>query len=206
MFAVLKTGGKQYKVQSGDVLRVEKLAAAAGEKVQFNEILMLGSTIGAPTVEGAAVQAEVIDQIKGEKLIHYVKRRRKHSSQRKKGHRQQLTLLRVTDILESGADNSGVKAAVGAGSVSGEAAPAAAPAKKAAPKKAAAAAGGDDLKKLSGVGPALEKKLIEAGVTTFAQIAAWGEADIAEFDEKLSFKGRIEREGWVEQAKELANG
>ena len=206
MFAVLKTGGKQYKVQSGDVLRVEKLAAAAGEKVQFNEILMLGSTIGAPTVEGAAVQAEVIDQIKGEKLIHYVKRRRKHSSQRKKGHRQQLTLLRVTDILESGADKTGVKAAVGAGSVSGEAAPAAAPAKKAAPKKAAAAAGGDDLKKLSGVGPALEKKLIEAGVTTFAQIAAWGEAEIAEFDEKLSFKGRIEREGWVEQAKELANG
>ncbi|MDV4168108.1 MAG: 50S ribosomal protein L21 [Pseudomonadota bacterium] len=206
MFAVLKTGGKQYKVQSGDVLRVEKLAAAAGEKVQFNEILMLGSTIGAPTVEGAAVQAEVIDQIKGEKLIHYVKRRRKHSSQRKKGHRQQLTLLRVTDILESGADKSGVKAAVGAGSVSGEAAPAAAPAKKAAPKKAAAAAGGDDLKKLSGVGPALEKKLIEAGVTTFAQIASWGEAEIAEFDEKLSFKGRIEREGWVEQAKELANG
>ena len=206
MFAVLKTGGKQYKVQSGDVLRVEKLAAAAGEKVQFNEILMLGSTIGAPTVEGAAVQAEVIDQIKGEKLIHYVKRRRKHSSQRKKGHRQQLTLLRVTDILESGADKTGVKAAVGAGSVSGEAAPAAAPAKKAAPKKAAAAAGGDDLKKLSGVGPALEKKLIEAGVTTFAQIASWGEAEIAEFDEKLSFKGRIEREGWVEQAKELANG
>lgn len=202
MFAVLKTGGKQYKVQSGDVLRVEKLAAAAGEKVQFNEILMLGSTIGAPTVEGAAVQAEVIDQIKGEKLIHYVKRRRKHSSQRKKGHRQQLTLLRVTDILESGADKTGVKAAVGAGSVSGAAAPAA---KKAAPK-AAAAAGADDLKKLSGVGPALEKKLIEAGVTTFAQIAAWGEAEIAEFDEKLSFKGRIEREGWVEQAKELANG
>jgi large subunit ribosomal protein L21 len=64
----------------------------------------------------------------------------------------------------------------------------------------------DDLKKLSGVGPALEKKLIAAGVTTFAQIAAWTEADIAEFDEKLSFKGRIEREGWVEQAKKLAEG
>ena len=104
MFAVMKTGGKQYKVQSGDVLRVEKLAATAGEKIQFNEILMVGSTVGAPLVEGAGVQAEVIDQIKGEKLIHYVKRRRKHSSQRKKGHRQQLTLLRVTEILEKGAD------------------------------------------------------------------------------------------------------
>ena len=207
MFAVLKTGGKQYKVQSGDVLRVEKLAAAAGEKVQFNEILMVGSTVGAPLVADAGVQAEVIDQIKGEKTIHYVKRRRKHSSQRKKGHRQQLTLLRVTEILEKGAEKSGVKAAVGAGSVAGVAVAAAAPKAKAAPKaeKAAApAAGGDDLKLLSGVGPALEKKLHAAGVTTFAQIAAWGDAEIAEFDEKLSFKGRIEREGWVEQAKELA--
>lgn len=207
MFAVLKTGGKQYKVTSGDVLRVEKLAAAAGETVQFNDILMVDTTVGAPFVAGAAVQAEVIDQIKGEKTINFVKRRRKHSSQRTKGHRQQLTLLRVTDILASGGDKTGVKAAVGAGSVAGVAAAAveAKPAaKKAAPKAAAPAAGADDLKKLSGVGPALEKKLHEAGVTTFAQIAAWTEADIAEFDEKLSFKGRIEREGWVEQAKELA--
>ena len=224
MFAVMKTGGKQYKVTSGDVLRVEKLAAEAGETVQFNEILMVGATIGSPMVDGAAVQAEVIDQIKGEKVIHFVKRRRKHGSQRTKGHRQQLTLLRVTDILEKGADKSGVKAAIGAGSVSGAAvaaatkdAPKKAAAKKAeapkaeakseAPKKAAKAdtgAAGDDLKQLSGVGPALEKKLHEAGVTTFAQIAAWGADDIAEMDEKLSFKGRIEREGWVDQAKKLA--
>ncbi|MGR3812927.1 MAG: 50S ribosomal protein L21 [Cognatishimia activa] len=213
MFAVLKTGGKQYKVQAGDVLRVEKLAADAGEKIQFNEVLMLGgdkTVVGAPLVEGAAVQADVIDQIKGEKLIKFVKRRRKHSSKRTVGHRQKLTLVRVTDILSSGADKSGVKAAIGAGSVSGAAVEAAAPAKKAPAKKAAKAeapaveAGADDLKKLSGVGPALEKKLHAAGVTSFAQIAAWGEAEIADFDEKLSFKGRIEREGWVEQAKELA--
>ena len=223
MFAVMKTGGKQYRVQAGDVLRVEKLAADAGEKVQFNEILMVGATVGTPLVDGAGVQAEIIDQIKGEKVIHFVKRRRKHGSKRTKGHRQQLTLLRVTDILEKGADKSGVKAAIGAGSVSVAAVEAAKPAKKAAPKKAAAAkkeaapekkaaapkakaadAGADDLKQLSGVGPALEKKLLAAGVTTFAQIAAWTEADIAEFDEKLSFKGRIEREGWVEQAKALA--
>ncbi|MEP2782076.1 MAG: 50S ribosomal protein L21 [Pseudoruegeria sp.] len=210
MFAVLKTGGKQYKVQSGDVLRVEKLAADAGETVQFNEILMVGATVGTPTVDGAAVQAEVIDQIKGEKVIHFVKRRRKHGSKRTKGHRQQLTLVRVTDILEAGADKSGIKAAIGSGSVSGAAVAAAAPAPKKAAKKADAApaveAGADDLKKLSGVGPALEKKLLAGGVTSFAQIAAWGEADVAEFDEKLSFKGRIEREGWIEQAKELAKG
>ncbi len=208
MFAVLKTGGKQYKVASGDLLRVEKLAADAGETIQFNDILMVGSTVGAPFVEGAGVQAEVIDQIKDAKKITFVKRRRKHSSKRTRGHRQQLTLVRITDILESGADKSGVKAAVGAASVAAVAAAAPAPKaeKKAAPKKAAAPAadGADDLKKLSGVGPALEKKLLENGVTTFAQIAAWTADDIVEFDEKLSFKGRIEREGWVEQAKELA--
>ena len=206
MFAVLKTGGKQYKVASGDVLRVEKLAAAAGETVQFNEILMVGSTVGAPFVEGAGVQAEVIDQIKGPKTINFVKRRRKHSSARKKGHRQQLTLVRIGDILEKGADKSGVKAAVN-GAAPVAAAPAAKPAKKAAaPKKAAATAGADDLKQLSGVGPALEKKLHEAGVTTFAQIAAWTPEDVAAMDEKLSFKGRIEREGWIAQAVELAKG
>jgi len=209
MFAVLKTGGKQYKVQSGDTLRVEKLAATAGETIQFNEILMVGTTIGAPMVADAGVQAEVIDQIKGDKVINFVKRRRKHSSKRTKGHRQQLTLVRITEILEKGADKTGVKAAIGAGSVSAVAVEAAAPAKKAAPKKAtkaapAAEAGADDLKALSGVGPALEKKLHEAGVTTFAQIAGWGADDIAEMDEKLSFKGRIEREGWVDQAKDLA--
>ncbi|MGA9434718.1 MAG: 50S ribosomal protein L21 [Roseobacter sp.] len=219
MFAVLKTGGKQYKVQAGDMLRVEKLAADAGETVQFNEILMLGgdkTVVGAPFVADAGVQAEVVDQIKGEKVINFVKRRRKHSSKRTKGHRQKLTLVKVTDILVSGADKSGIKAAMGAGSVSATAVAAAAPkaAKKAAPAKKAAApkaeaapaAASDDLKKLSGVGPALEKKLIEGGVTSFAQIAAWTEEDVAAMDEKLSFKGRIQREGWIEQAKELAKG
>ena len=232
MFAVLKTGGKQYKVQSGDMLRVEKLAADAGETIQFNEILMLGGdapVIGAPFVADAAVQAEVIDQVKGDKVINFVKRRRKHSSQRTKGHRQKLTLVRVTEILNSGADKSGVKAALGAGSVSAsaiaavvepasktktakpaaakatEAKPAeakATEAKPAAPKAGKAAAGGD-LKKLSGVGPALEKKLMAAGVTSLEQVAAWTEADVTKIDEELSFKGRIEREGWIAQAKEL---
>ncbi|WP_421705066.1 50S ribosomal protein L21 [Aliiroseovarius sp.] len=198
MFAVLKTGGKQYKVQSGDMLRVEKLAATAGETVQFNEILMVGATVGAPFVEGAGVQAEVVDQIKGDKVIHFVKRRRKHSSKRTKGHRQQLTLIKITEIMEKGADKSGVKAAIGAGSVSG-AAVAAAP--KAAPKAAAKAAApaaeaaADDLTQINGVGPAAAKKLAEAGITTFAQLAA---VDVDAFD---AVKVKAD---WVEQAKELA--
>ncbi|MHA6261827.1 50S ribosomal protein L21 [Arenibacterium sp. CAU 1754] len=224
MFAVIKTGGKQYKVQAGDMLRVEKLAADAGETVQFNDILMLGgdkTVVGAPLVAGAGVQAEVVDQIKGEKVIHFVKRRRKHSSKRTKGHRQKLTLVKVTDILASGADKSGVKAAIGAGSVAGVAVAATEankPAKKAAPKaepkaekpkaapKAKAAAGADDLTKISGVGPVIVKKLHALGVTSFAQIAAWTPEDVADMDEKLSFKGRIDRDDWLAQAAELAKG
>jgi len=195
MFAVLKTGGKQYKVQSGDMLRVEKLAADAGETIQFNDILMLGgdaATVGAPFVEGAAVQAEVVDQIKGEKTIKFVKRRRKHSSKRTRGHRQQLTLVKITDILSTGADKSGVKAAVGAASVSAAAVAALAPkAEAAAP---AADAGADDLTALNGVGPAAAKKLNEAGITTFAQLAAV-EGDV---------EGVKVKPEWIEQAKELA--
>ena len=187
MFAVLKTGGKQYKVQSGDVLRVEKLAADAGETVQFNDILMIGgdsTVVGAPTVAGAAVQAEVVDQIKADKVITFVKRRRKHSSQRTRGHRQQLTLLRVTEILSSGADATGVKAAVGAGSVSSA---------SAAP--AAAAEAGDDLTKITGVGPAAAKKLAEAGITTYAALA--------EVDAETFTATKVKPE-WIEQAKTLA--
>ncbi len=236
MFAVLKTGGKQYKVASGDVLRVEKLDAAAGETVQFNEILMVGDQVGAPLVADAGVQAEVIDQIKGVKTINFVKRRRKHSSKRTKGHRQQLTLLKVTEILAKGAGKSGVKAAINGAGVSvaaldaaapkkaakkpakkaepkaekpapkKEAAPKKAAPKKAAPKKAAAKAEADDLTRISGVGPVIVKKLHDLGVTTFAEIAAWSKDDIAAMDEKLNFKGRIDRDEWLKQAKELAKG
>lgn len=115
MFAVLKTGGKQYKVAKNDIFLVEKLTAEAGETVQFNEVLMFGGetvTVGAPRVEDAAVQAEVLEQMKGPKVISFVKRRRKHSSKRTRGHRQQLTRVRITEILTSGADASGVKAAI----------------------------------------------------------------------------------------------
>jgi large subunit ribosomal protein L21 len=212
MFAVLKTGGKQYKVHSGDVLRVEKLAATQGDKVQFNDILMLGSTVGTPLVAGAAVQAEVVDQIKGDKVIHFVKRRRKHGSQRTKGHRQQLTLLRVTEILADGAEKSGVMAAIGAGSAPAVAAPAprkaakkaapkaetkAAP-KKPAPAKAVAPAAADDLSAITGVGPAAVKKLIAAGITTYAQLGGMSDDDIAAI-------GTIKiKPEWVAQANDLA--
>lgn len=199
MFAVMKTGGKQYKVQSGDTLRVEKLAADAGETVQFNDILMLGgdtTVVGAPFVAGAAVQAEVVDQIKGDKLIHFVKRRRKHSSQRTKGHRQQLTLLKITEILSEGGDKSGVKAAIGAGAAgqSGKGVAKGAAQEKSADAGAALDAG-DDLTQITGVGPAAAKKLAEAGITTYAALAAV---------DPDTFEATKVKPEWVEQAKTLA--
>ena len=114
MYAIIETGGKQYKVQKNDVLAVEKLSAKGGDKVQFNAVLLTGGKevkVGDPLVKGAGVQATVIDQIKDKKVISFVKRRRKSSSKSKKGHRQQITLVKITDILESGADKTNVQEA-----------------------------------------------------------------------------------------------
>ena len=114
MYAIIETGGKQYRVQKDDVLAVEKLAANGGDKVQFNSVLLTGGKeikVGHPLIKGAGVQATVIDQLKGKKVISFVKRRRKSSSKSKKGHRQQITLVKITDILETGADKTNVKEA-----------------------------------------------------------------------------------------------
>lgn len=105
MFAVIRTGGKQYRVAAGDELTIEKLPAEAGESVEFDEVLMLGGdapTVGTPLVEGARVKAEVVEQTRGPKVLSFKKRRRKHGSKRIKGHRQHLTLVRVTEIVGAG--------------------------------------------------------------------------------------------------------
>ena len=105
MFAVIKTGGKQYRVAAEDVLKVEKIEGEPGEIVQFGDVLVVGGdsvTLGAPTVAGASVAAEVLEQGRGPKVIAFKKRRRKNS-RRKRGHRQEFTLLRITEILTDGA-------------------------------------------------------------------------------------------------------
>jgi large subunit ribosomal protein L21 len=115
MFAVLKTGGKQYRVAANDVLTVEKLPAEAGDTVEFREVLMLGGDepkVGAPLIDGAVVTAEVLEQFRGPKVISFKKRRRKHSSQRKRGHRQHLTRVRITDISAGGAKAAKAEAEV----------------------------------------------------------------------------------------------
>ena len=110
MFAVIKTGGKQYKVFKNDILVVEKLSANTGDIVQFEKILMIGgetTEIGMPELQGAAVHATVLEQKKDKKVISFKKRRRKHSSKTTRGHRQNLTVLKVTEVMKSGADQGG---------------------------------------------------------------------------------------------------
>jgi large subunit ribosomal protein L21 len=101
MFAVIKTGGKQYKVAENDVILVEKLEAEAGAEVTFDQVLMVGQDanlkVGAPLVQGASVVAKVLDQTQADKVLIFKKNRR-HNYRRKRGHRQLQTVLRITDI------------------------------------------------------------------------------------------------------------
>lgn len=98
MYAVIKTGGKQYKVATGDVVKIEKIAGEEGKEVIFNEVLALGETVGTPLVSGAIVKAMVLKQAKDAKVIIFKKKRR-HNYRRKNGHRQQITLVKITDVL-----------------------------------------------------------------------------------------------------------
>ena len=105
MYAVIRTGGKQYRVAPDDVIEVEKVSGDAGEIIQFSEVLMLGGEgapqVGTPAIDGASVAAQVVEQKRGDKIIVFKKKRRKNY-RRKKGHRQHLTAVRITEILTGG--------------------------------------------------------------------------------------------------------
>src|SRR5450755_2574179 len=104
MFAVIKTGGKQYRVVAEDILRIDRVEAEPGTVIEFGEVLVVGgdqTLLGAPTVAGATVGAEVLDHVRGPKVIAFKKRRRKNS-RRKRGHRQEFSLVRITEILTEG--------------------------------------------------------------------------------------------------------
>jgi large subunit ribosomal protein L21 len=235
-FAVIKTGGKQYKVAANDVVKIEKIAGEPGDVVTFDQVLMVGNgddvTVGAPLVEGALVAAHFVSTEKQRTVIIQKKHRRQHFD-RRNGHRQLLSTVRIAEILIGGAKPSvgpdeiararhaakqqGVAAVTSApapkanktAKPAAAAAPAAekAPAKaKAAPKAKAADGFTDDIKLIGGVGPAIEKKLNEAGITSLKQIAAWTAEDVARFDETMSFHGRVERDEWVQQAQDLVAG
>jgi large subunit ribosomal protein L21 len=98
MIAVIRTGGKQYTVSADDELTVERIAGAAGDKVEFDDVLMVGDKVGAPTVAGAKVVASIVKQARGPHLIVFKKRRRQNS-RRKNGHRQDLTIVKIEQIV-----------------------------------------------------------------------------------------------------------
>ena len=219
MYAVVKTGGKQYRVAKDDIFRVEKLAGEDGENLVLDEVLMVGDgdnvTVGAPLVDGASVSVEILEQMRDKKITIFKKRRRQNY-RRKKGHRQYLTVLKVTDILTGGAKPKAAKKAVKKAEPTKEA-PKAAPKPAPAPAPAAASEESapqqydtrpdkvDDLKLINGVGPKLEETLNDLGIYTFAQVAAWTPENVAFVDNRLKFKGRIVRDDWIGKAKELMN-
>ncbi len=213
MFAVIKTGGKQYRVAANDVLKIEKVVGEVGDIVEIGYVLAHGEgdnvVLGAPFVDGAVVTAEVVAQGRAATVIAFKKRRRQNSK-RRRGHRQYETTVRIDEILLGGAKPAKKAAAkkAAAKDAKADAAPAAladvAPKAKAA--KAAKADVVDDIALISGIGPVLKEKVTEAGFGTLAAISKLKKADIAKLDEELSLGGRIEREEWVAQAKELLAG
>ncbi len=229
MFAVIKTGGKQYSVSASDRLKVETLAGEPGEIIEIAEVLMVGegdnTTIGTPYVEGAAVAVEIIQQGRARKVIAFKKRRRQNSK-RTIGHRQHFTEIEVTEILTGGAKPSKKAAPKKATADAKPAASAKAdtdskPAAKEQPaveKKEAKAdtapaatlftapeGDADDLKIVNGIGPVAEKQLNEQGITTYAQVANFSDEDIVRIDEAMPFSA-AQIETWRDQAKDLIKG
>ena len=225
MYAVIKTGGKQYRVSPGDKLRVESLAVAEGESVDFDQILMVSDgnsvSIGNPHVSDAVVTGKVVNHGRGDKVRIVKFRRRKHH-RKQMGHRQNYTELEIVSIngvaapassndsakaKSSGADNSSKAKSAKTDNSSKEASSAAVAAAAVAPKFLDAPNGEpDDLKKILGIGPVLEEKLNEMGIYHYGQIAEFSDTDVANINTHLNFPGRIERDEWIPQAKELVSG
>ena len=225
MFAVIKTGGKQYRVAANDLLKIEKLEAKVGDIVEIGNVLAHGEgenvTFGAPFVDGALVTAEVVEQGKNRTVIAFKKRRRQNS-RRKIGHRQLLTTVRIAEILLGGAKPSKKAAAKPEAkaevAVEAKAEVAAKEPKAKKETKAEAASGEeakaaplfkapkgepDDLTVIKGIGPVAAKDLAEQGIVTFAQLAKLSDKDVAKIDEHMPFSADQIKD-WREQAKELA--
>ena len=211
MFAVIKTGGKQYSVAASDRLKVEKIAGEPGDIVEIAEVLMVGdgdnTTIGAPYVDGAVVAVEIIEQGRARKVIAFKKRRRQNSK-RTIGHRQHFTEIEISEIRTGGAKPSNKAKAKPAAEKPAKTE------KKSADKATAAPAAtlftapdgdSDDLKIINGIGPVAEKQLNEQGITTYAQVANFSDDDIVRIDEAMPFSA-AQIETWRDQAKDLVKG
>ncbi len=196
MYAVIKTGGKQYKVSQGDTIRVEKLSAAEGDSVSFSEVLAITDgdqlKLGSPYVEGTSVTADVIRHGRAKKIEIVKFKRRKHH-RKQMGHRQSYTELQITAIGGKAAPATKTQKAATKSETKDQ--------KSALLGKADGTP--DDLKQLSTIGPKLEEKLNDAGLFHYRQFAELSADEIAKIEEECKIKGRFEKESWVAQAAKL---
>ncbi len=202
MYAIVEMAGQQFKVAKDQKVYVHRLQAEEGKKVTFDNVLLLADganiTVGAPAIDGAAVEAKVVKHLKGDKVIVFKKKRRK-GYQKKNGHRQSLTEIIVESIIASGAKKSAEKA------TKKVEAPKADPKKETA--KPAAASKADDLKKIEGVGPKAAEALVNAGIATFADLAKADPDKIKEIlTDASSRMAHLEPGTWPEQAQLAAEG
>lgn len=216
MYAIVEMAGQQFKVAKDQKVYVHRLQTEEGKKVVFDNVLLLDDgknvTIGAPAIDGAAVEAKVVKHLRGDKVIVFHKKRRK-GYRKKNGHRQSLTEIVIESIVAKGAKKA--KAEPKKAAPKKEAAPKveapkakAAPTKEAAPKKAAAPkakpAKADDLKKIEGIGPKIASTLVAAGIATFADLAKAKPAQISEIIADV--RGNHVTDTWPAQAKLAAAG
>jgi len=196
MYAIVEIAGQQFKVSKDQKVYVHRLASEEGSKVSFDKVLLLDDngtvTLGAPAVEGASVEAKVLQHLKGDKVIVFKKKRRK-GYKKKNGHRQSFTQILIEGILASGA-----------------------PKKAAAPKaeklvsdapKAKASKKGDDLTLIEGIGPKAAEALVAGGVDTFAKLAGTSaEAVKSILDASTSKVQHLDPTTWAQQAQLAADG
>ncbi|MEO9891470.1 50S ribosomal protein L21 [Aurantibacter sp.] len=206
MYAIVEMAGQQFKVAKDQKVYVHRLQTEEGKKVTFNNVLLLDDgknvTIGAPAIDGAAVEAKVVQHLKGDKVIVFHKKRRK-GYKKKNGHRQSLTEIVIESIVAKGAKKAApAKKEAAPKAAAKPVAKPAAPKKEAAPKKATSKA--DDLKKIEGIGPKIASTLTEAGIATFADLAKATPEKISEIIAEV--RGNHVTDTWPAQAQLAADG
>ena len=204
MYAIVEMAGQQFKVAKDQKVYVHRLQTEEGKKVTFDNVLLLDDgknvTIGAPAIDGAAVEAKVIKHLRGDKVIVFHKKRRK-GYRKKNGHRQSLTEIVIESIVSKGAKKAKAESPKKAAPKKEAAPKVEAPKAKAAPKKDVKA---DDLKKIEGIGPKIATTLIEAGITTFADLSKAESSKISEIIADV--RGNHVTDTWPAQAKLAADG
>ncbi|MUU79855.1 50S ribosomal protein L21 [Winogradskyella endarachnes] len=200
MYAIVEIAGQQFKVAKDQKVFVHRLATEEGKKVDFDNVLLIGDgnnvTVGAPAIDGAQVSAKVLKHLKGDKVIVFKKKRRK-GYRVKNGHRQSLTEIVIESITTSGAKKAAPKKETKKAEPKVEA-------KAAAPKAKKATGKADDLKKVEGIGPKIASTLVEAGITTFADLAKATPEAISEII--AGVRGNHVTDTWPAQAQLAADG